>query len=106
MQLAKGVKLPPRPDQSVVVEVSWSQDGLMGPLLLEPDPQLQVEQKAEVADALVCSRCAGIAEIVLTGFTQKLEAGMEIGTFRSVEVIDPGGKNECGDGSGGGHSGG
>ena len=86
-----GVKLPPGPDQSVVAEVSWRQDNLVGPLLLEPDPQIFTEQKVEIADALVSSSCAGTTKVVLTnylGFSQELEAGMEVGTCRPVEVID------------------
>ena len=69
-----GVKLPPGSDQSVVAEVSWRQDNLVGPLLLEPDPQIRAEQKA---DALVSSSCAGTTMVVLTnylGFSQELEA--------------------------------
>ena len=45
----------------------------------------------EIADALVSSSCAGTTKVVLTnylGFSQELEAGMEVGTCRPVEVID------------------
>lgn len=77
VQLVNGVKLPPGSDQSVVAEVSWRQDNLLGPLLLEPDPQIRAEQKVDIADALVSSSCAGTTMVVLTnylGFSQELEA--------------------------------
>ena len=38
VQLVKSVKLPPKPDQSIVADVSWEQEGLKEPLLLEADP--------------------------------------------------------------------
>ena len=78
VQLVQSVKLPLKPDKSVIADVSWKREGLKGPLLLEADPLLQLSCNVHVADAYVSDADAekGTAKVVLTnylGFTQRLE---------------------------------
>ena len=92
IQLLQSVKLPPRPDQSVVADVSWEPEGLKGPLLLEADPSFRMSHDIHMADVLVSDDGAenGKAKVVLTnclGFTQKLECGEEIGTVLPVDLV-------------------
>ena len=44
VRLVQSVKLPPKPDQHIVADVSWEREGLKEPLLLEADP---LPQKGE-----------------------------------------------------------
>lgn len=88
------MKLPPKPDKSVIADVSWKREGLKGPLLLEADPLLQLSCNVHVADAYVSDADAekGTAKVVLTnylGFTQRLERGEEIGRVLPVDLVEP-----------------
>ena len=92
VQLLQSVKLTPRPDQSIVAEVSWKQ-GLKGPLLLEADQSFQLSRSIHVADVFVSDADAekGTAKVVLTnslGFTQKLESGEEVGRVLPVDLVE------------------
>ena len=94
VQLVQSVKLPPKPDKSVIADVSWKREGLKGPLLLEADPLLQLSCNVHVADAYVSDADAekGTAKVVLTnylGFTQRLERGEEIGRVLPVDLVEP-----------------
>ena len=84
VQLVQSVKLPPRPDQSIIADVSWKK-GLKGPLLLEVSPSLQLSRSVHATDE------KGIAKVVLTnylGFTQKLESGEDIGSILPVDLVE------------------
>ena len=77
VQLLQSVKLPPRPDQSIIAEVGWKQQGLKGPLLMEANQSLQLSRSIHVADVLLSDADAekGTANVVLRnclGFSQKL----------------------------------
>lgn len=92
VRLVQSMKLPPRPDESIVADVSWEQKGLKGPLLLEADASLRCTRDIHVADVFVSDADAekGTARVVLTnclGFTQKLECGEEIGRLLPVDVV-------------------
>lgn len=79
--LVKGIKLPPRPGQSVIAEVSWDGEGPTGPLLLEANPELLAQHGVQVSDGLVPSAEAGTAKIIVTncsGFTYRLEEGTDV----------------------------
>lgn len=74
VQLVQSVKLPPRPDQSIIADVSWEREGLKGPLFLEASQSLQLSCNIHVADVFVSDADAekGTAKVVLTnclGFT-------------------------------------
>ena len=93
VQLLQSVKLPPRPDQSIIAEVSWKQEGLKGPLLLEANQSLQLSRSIHVADVFVSDADAekGTAKVVLTnclGFTQQLESGEEVGRALPVDLVE------------------
>ena len=93
VQLVQSVKLPPRPDQSIIANVSWERGSLEGPLLLEANPSLQLSRNVHVADVLVSGADAekGTAKVVLTnclGFTQKLESGEVIGRVLPVDLVE------------------
>ena len=93
VQLVSSVKLPPKPDQSVVADVSWKQRGLKGPLLLEADTSLQLGRNFQLVNVLVPDSCAeeGTAKVVLTnylGFTQELKSGEEIERVIPVDVVE------------------
>ena len=92
VQLLQGVKLPPRPDQSIIVEVSWKQ-GLKGPLLLEANQSLQFSRNIHIANVFLSDTDTekGTAKIVLTnclGFTQQLESGEKVGRVLPVDLVE------------------
>ena len=94
VRLVQSVKLLPKPDQSIIADVSWEREGLKGPLLLEADPSLQLSCNVHVADIFLSDADAGkgTAKVVLTnylGFTQKLERGEEIGRVLPVDLVEP-----------------
>ena len=68
VQLVQSIKLPPRPDRSILAEVSWEQGSWKGPLFLEADPSLQLSRNVHMADTFVSDADAekGTAKVVLT----------------------------------------
>ena len=95
VQLVQSVKLPPRPDQSIIVDVRWERDLVKGPLILEAIPSIKLNHNIHVADTFVSDADAenGTAKVVLTnclGFTQCLERGEEIGRVLPIDLVEPG----------------
>ena len=91
VKLICGVRLPPRPDQSVVAEVKRDSPKPSSPLPLEADFGFQKKRCVQIVDALVPSRNDGATSIVLTnclGWMQRLEVGTEVGPLQAVEVVE------------------
>lgn len=95
VQLARSVRLPPRPNQSIVAEVNCAGDkvsepqGIGTPRYRNPRYQNPCCMEAH-RDAVVASEGSGTTRVVLTnqlGFPHWLEAGVELGTGRPVVII-------------------
>ena len=91
--LLQSVKLLLRPDQSIIAEASWKQEGLKGPLLLEANQSLQLSRNIHVADVFLSDADTekGTAKVVLTnclGFTQRLESGEEVGRVLPIDLVE------------------
>ena len=97
VRLVDSVKLPPRPDQSVIADVTWERGEVKGPLLLEADPSLLHHRNIHMADVLIPDADAekGTARVILTnclGFTQKLDRGDDVGAVLPVDLVETGEK--------------
>ena len=102
VRLVDSIKLPPKHNQHVIAEVYWEPDGLEGPVLLEADKSLEVNNvRVCLPDVLIsdCKEKRGKTKVTLSstlGFTQTLEREEELGTLVPVDVIS-GTSLECGD---------
>uniref|UniRef100_A0A1X7SUF3 CCHC-type domain-containing protein n=1 Tax=Amphimedon queenslandica TaxID=400682 RepID=A0A1X7SUF3_AMPQE len=92
VRLVDSIKLPPKSDKQVMAEVYWEPDGLEGPVLLEADSSLKVNNVL-LPDILIsdCEAKRGRTRVTLSstlGFTRILERGEELGTVVPVDVIN------------------